>query len=123
MLENARNYIVLITIGTILSAFSIAAIISFTEPDTAGLGIFVFLYFSIFLCCAGVFTIAGLAMRQRLFKTLYVKNLQISLRQGILVSMLVTVSLGLNAHSLFYWWVALTLILLVLVIEVFFNLN
>jgi hypothetical protein len=123
MFENAKNHIVLIATGTGLSFFSIATIISFTEPSTAGLITILLLYGSIFLFVTGLCSIIGLATRQKYLTTLYSKNLNVSIRQGLLIGLLVTSSLALNAQGLMMWWVGLTLILFLIVIEVFFNLQ
>ena len=123
MFESPKNHIVLIGTGTGLSFFSIATIISFTEPETAGITTILLLYGSIFLFVAGLCSIIGFLIRQKYLTTLYTKNLQVSLRQGLLIGLLVTSSLALNANGLMIWWVGLTLILFLIVIEVFFNLQ
>ncbi len=123
MFENAKNHIVLISAGTILSFLSIATIVSFTEPDAVGWVTKLLLYGSIFLFFLGLSAIIGLFIRQRYLEGRYSKNLQVSLRQGFLVSLFITSSLALNAHGLMVWWVGLTLILFLLVIEVFYNLQ
>jgi hypothetical protein len=123
MLDNPKYHTILITTGIILSALSIASIIGVTRPDSISTATLTLLYLSIFLFTAGICMLVGMFIRQRLQAGLYTKNFKISLRQGILAGVLITSSLALNAHNLLFWWVAITLVLLLAVIEIFFNLQ
>lgn len=124
MLENApKQHILLIVISTILASFSLGCIIFFTDPKTAGMWTFLFLYFSVFLLTLGLSCLVGIITRQLLGQNLYIVNLSHSFRQGILIALLITVSLVLQAGGLLYWWVEASLILFVASIEAFLNLK
>jgi len=124
MLEHtSKQHILLIVISTILASFSLGCIIFFTEPESTGVWTFLFLYFSVFLLTLGVSCLIGIITRQLLGHHLYIVNLSHSFRQGILIALLITVSLVLQAQGLLYWWVEASLILFLASIEAFLNLK
>lgn len=113
----------LIGLSTLLAAFSLASIIVFTDPHSAGLATHIFFYLSLFLTCLGVFVILGLVGRQAFFPGLYINHLAQSFRQAILLSILITASFLLQGQRLLYWWVEASLILLLVFIEIFLSLK
>lgn len=122
MLEKAKTHFIFLTIGIILCAFSLFSIIRFTDPFAAGAITHLLLYLSVFLLCLGLFTLIGILVRQRFFYGIYIANLITSFRQAILLAILLTGSLFLQAQGLRFWWVELILILFLIVLETFFNL-
>lgn len=122
MLAKTKTHFVFLVTGIILCGFSLFSIIRFTDPATAGWLTHTLLYLSLFLLCVGVFTFLGILIRQRFFYGIYIVNLTTSFRQAILLAILVTGSLVLQAKDLRFWWVELILILFLIVVEVFFNL-
>jgi hypothetical protein len=82
------------------------------------------LYLSIFLGTTGLTTLVGLTVRKRFVKRgLYVQHLFESLRQGILIGILLTGSILLSASNLLSWWVELTFVLVIVTTELFFYSN
>ena len=123
MFKHFQQHLILIGLSTILAAFSLASIIFFTDPNTAGVITHLFFYVSLFLTSLGIFVIAGLLVRQMLFTGLYIIHLGQSFRQAMLLSVLISASLILQAQKLLYWWVEGSLILLLLFIEIFLSLK
>ncbi|MCC7356234.1 MAG: hypothetical protein IT410_01290 [Candidatus Doudnabacteria bacterium] len=123
MFERSRSHLILIAVGTILSLFSLGSIVAFTEPNSASWITFTLLYLSIFLTTVGLFAFTGLFIREKYSNDLYAKNIRASTRQAFLLGILTTASLALNAHNLLFWWVVLTLVLFLIVIETFYNLQ
>lgn len=121
MAENIKMHLALLVSGTLLSAFSVASIIFFSDPKTAGNFTHSFLYLSLFLFWLGLFTLIGILIRRRLNSGLYITSLKISTRQAFLISLLITVSLALKAQDLLFWWVEAGFVLLLIVIELFAN--
>jgi len=122
MLEKAKTHSILLGLGIIFCGFSLFSIIRFTDPYTAGAITHILLYLSLFLFCVGLFTLAGIIIRQRFFYGIYIANLITSFRQAILLAVLVTGSLLLQAKGLRYWWVELIFVLFLVMLEIFFNL-
>ncbi len=122
-MESVKIHITLILAGTILAAFSLGSIVTFTDPAKSSVLVFLFLYTSIFLACLGFFTAAGILIRRKFVPNVYVITLEHSFRQALLLSLLITLSMVLQGQRLLYWWVELTFILFLICVEAFFNLN
>jgi hypothetical protein len=123
MFAKSRTHLILILTGTALSAFSLGSIIKFTDPFTAGLLTHIFFYASLFMMSLGLLTSTGIVLRQKFTEGLYVSHLSASFRQAFLISLLLNISLLLQARSLLFWWVELTLVLFFLSLEVFLHLK
>lgn len=123
MLANLRSHFILIAIGSFLSAFSLACIIKFTDPYSSGIATHFFFYTSLFMLTLGIFMLAGIALRQRFLPGLYVTHLAASFRQSLFLSLLIIISLILQAHGLLFWWIGAVLVLFFLSLEVFLNLK
>lgn len=123
MQTNPKKQVSLIIFSTVLAAFSLASIISFTDPSAASWVTFGFFYASLFLASLGAFTLLGLALRQGFWPGLYVINLRNAFRQGFLIAILIAVSFILLAKRLLFWWVEGSLILFLAFVEAFLNLK
>lgn len=123
MLKTYQQQIYSIAGATLLSGFSLASVIIFTDPEQASAVVFLFLYLSAFLFSFGFFTLLGLLLRRYLAPTMFVLNFYTSLRQALLVALLITLSLVLLGQHLLFWWVELSLVLLLISIEFFLSLK
>lgn len=121
MLAKSKSHLILIGIGTFLSAFSLGCIIKFTDPYSGGSFTHLFFYLSLFMVTLGVCVLIGLSLRVRFAPGLYVNHLAGAFRQAIFLSFLITASLLLQAKGLLFWWVGITLFLFFLSVEVFIN--
>ncbi|MCL5008740.1 MAG: hypothetical protein M1400_00160 [Patescibacteria group bacterium] len=123
MFQDNKQQIYAIAGATLLSAFSLGAVLMFTDPGQASAGTFGFFYLSVFLFAFGTFTLLGLSLRRWLAPKMFVLNFYTSLRQALLVALLLVVSLLLLGQRLLFWWVELSLVLLLLSIEFFLSLK
>ena len=123
MLKSPKHHILLLSLSTFLAAFSLASIITFTDPVQSTYLTYIFLYLSLFLFSVGFFTLIGISIRQLLFQGIYITNLGHSFRQGILLAVLISGSLILQAEGLLFWWVGLSLVLFLTLLEAFLNLK
>lgn len=121
MITQPKQQVITIAFSTFLAAFSLAAIINFTDPGQSSPVTFVFFYLSLLLFCLGCFTLLGLGLRQWLLPGRYVKNLGNSFRQALLLALLIVISFVLLAQRLLFWWVELTLVLFFAAVEIFLN--
>lgn len=115
------GYIITLVLVVILAVFSTASIVSLTDPASSSFFILFCFYASVFLSVAGIGTLLGLGIRRYLTSEYFAQSFLTSIRQGILLAILVVVSLLLQADTLLYWWVELSLVLFLLVVEVLFN--
>ena len=123
MFKTPREQISTIVLSTLLAAFSLVAIILFTDPFTSGSVTHLFFYGSLYLTSLGLFTLLGLAARRMFTEGLYGIHLGDSFRQAIFISALIVASFALQASELLSWWVELTLILFLTSLEIFLNLK
>lgn len=123
MLDKPKKQVQTLVLSSILAFISLIAIVFWTDPYEVGWFTKGFFYLSMFLFCLGSFTLLGLYFRQNFLNTLYVINLKHSIRQAILVSVLICVTFLLSSQGLAYWWVEASLILFLLFFEIFFNLK
>ncbi len=123
MPSNPKRHVLLISFSTLLAAFSLGSIVSFTDPQSTSLLAFIFFYLSLFLLCLGAFTLFGIGMRQVFWPGLYVVNLSNSFRQAILIAILIVASFILLSQGLLFWWVEASLILFLAAVEGFLNLK
>lgn len=123
MIFKDKQYLLPIILSVLLAAFSVASIVTFTDPETAGWVTFAFLYLSFFLLGVGVLTLVGLTLRSFFSKGVYLTNLQHSFRQAVLVSLFLVATLALSAAGLLFWWVGVSLGLVFVFVELFLNLK
>lgn len=122
MTLKSTHYLLGIVMATVLAIFSSASILTFTTPNNAGPLNFFALYVSIFLSVCGIGLTLGLGLRHKLFHEHFTPSFKASLRQSVLISVFVVSSLMLQADRLLYWWVEVSILLLLVVIEILFNL-
>ncbi len=105
-----------------ISLISLIFILIKVDPYNTTALVFVIFYLSFFIAVAGLFTLAGFYLRRlivknkipfRLFKT--------SLRQGILISFILTGFLLLQSFRILKWWSGGIIVLVILVIEIYFG--
>lgn len=123
MYKTPKQQLATIFFSTLLAAFSLGSIITFTDPYMAGLATHGFFYLSLFLVSLGIFTLMGIALRRLLAPRTYIINLSSSFRQAFLVSLLISASFLLQSQRLLFWWVEGSLILFLLFVEIFFSLK
>lgn len=118
-----KQQITILSISAITAAFSLASIINFTDPYKAGWIIFVFFYISLFLLSFSVLTLMSFGLKRWLWPKIYLSDLSASVRQGILLAIFISLSIGLQMNGILFWWLELSLILFLIVIEIFINLK
>lgn len=122
MTIRTNGYFIALAVLTILAMFSGASIISYVDPNSASVYVLVSLYTSVFLAVTGFATLLGLGVRHYWLSERFASSAMVSFRQGLLLGGLVVISLILQADRLLYWWVELSIVLFLLVIEILFNL-
>lgn len=122
MAETVKTHLWLIGAGTILSGFSLASIVAFTNPNSAGKITHFLFFLSLFLFALGLFSLIGIMVRQHLRSGLYILHLAVSFRQALLLSIFITISLLLSTAGLLFWWIETLLILFLIATEIFLNL-
>ena len=123
---NLSIYLAGLVLTTLLASACLAAILIYFNPNSSDLLIFILFYLSLFISSTGVFTLSGLIIRwfsQR--KTLRLRSsinkiinqLEISFRQGLLLSVILIAVLILQSQRALTWWYLIILVGLVGLIE------
>lgn len=118
--QNPVIYYVLFVIGTLFSGFALYSILQFTDPHKAGMLVFLFLYFSLFLFTTSLFAAVGLWARRRTSSGMFMAQLAVALRQAVLFAVLVVLHLFLLRAGMLTFWVALGIFVVTALIEGYF---
>ncbi|MDP2631522.1 MAG: hypothetical protein Q8P30_01995 [Candidatus Uhrbacteria bacterium] len=115
---NIRQYILLLSIGTAMAWSAWFVVLISIDPATAGWQAFLIFYVTLFTSLAGLFMTISTVVRVQRFPVRDLGDLvHISLRQGLALSLLVTVALILMSQNLLTWWTLLLLVLSIIFIE------
>jgi len=116
-----RRYLFIMGFGTLISWGALVLVILNIDPFASGfIGLFSF-YVMLFLSLMGTFSLFGFFVRIIFVRrSVLFRHIGVSLRQSVLFSLLIMISLMLQANSLFTWWNAILLILGLALLEFFF---
>ncbi len=121
MHHTTRAYILPIVAGTVVGVAAFISILWSVDPFTSGVIPHLFFYLTLFLASGGIFTLLGIWLRKRWIPGVLIKQLQVSSRQALLLSLLITGLVLLQSANLLHWWVGITLVLFIITVEIFFN--
>lgn len=119
--HTTRTHILPLIVGTLIALAAFASVLWFIDPYTTGIGSHFFFYLTLFLSSGGIFAIAGILIRKKFMPGILAEQMSASIRQAILLSLLVTGLVMLQTFNVLMWWVAATLILFIIILEIFFN--
>lgn len=114
-----RNYLCLMIIGTIIAWIGWVFVLWRIDPqeaDVLGLALF---YLTLFVALVGTLATIGILYRIKFLKRkdLLSREVKISFRHGVMMSLVGVIALALSAQELLFWWNFLALIVLVAAIE------
>ena len=109
-----------LVLATLLAGACLAAILIYFDPIVSGSLIFVLFYLSLLITSTGIFTLIGLFIRRisqkRKFPLLpsrAIRQLEISFRQGLLLTIILLTVLILQSQRILVWWHLIILVGLV----------
>lgn len=121
MQQQVRQRIITSSLFALLFWLGIGSVVYYTTP-TASAWIVV-LFYALLLCAIACAVYpAQVYIRQRWLPQIWETQDALAKRQSLLISVLAVLLLYLQAEHLLFWWVAVSLGLFVLFLEVFFNL-
>lgn len=114
-----RQYLILMTVGTLICWSAWIFVILNIDPNQAGTIGMVFFYASLFLALVGTFSVIGFLIKRVLLKNdeVIFHHVKRTFRQGIIISSTLIVLLGLRQARLLEWWNSILIILLLIVVE------
>jgi hypothetical protein len=121
MHHTTRSYIIPIGLSTILSFAAFGSVLWSIDPFTTSWIGHLFFYLTLFLSLAGLFTFVGVLFRKKFAPGMFTEQLRISIRQGILLALLMIGLLLFQVFNVLFWWVGLTFILFIITVEIFLN--
>lgn len=117
-----RAYLILMGLGTILSAAAWIFIMNTVTPAQAEPLDLAFFYITLTFALIGLFSIIGVLIRLMLARERVVATrvVQTSFRQGAFLSILGIASLALGQRKTVSWWIILVLMAVVCALEIIF---
>lgn len=113
-----KGFLTGLVLATILAWACLIAVLNYNSPQGNGFGLLILFYLSLFAAIAGIFSIIGIFIRRiSQGKKSVQKQIKISFRQGLLLSLVLVVALFLQSQQLFHWWSLIILLLVVGFIE------
>jgi len=121
---NLPVYFIGLIVASLLAGLCLAAILVYFNPSSAGLLILILFYLSLFILSTSIFTLIGLFVRRvsqkqgtRLARIQAIRHLEVSFRQGLLLSLILITALILQSQRLLTWWHLLILVAVVALSE------
>lgn len=116
---NHKIYSIIMGIMTGLSSFGFFIIIFNFDPNQADWVVFVLFYLTLFLAALGLLSLVGFWLRRLFIKDRMQSRLAISssLRQGLIMSLVVVIAMWLQSARLLTWWNTILLALAAAALE------
>lgn len=123
---NLSVYLAGLVLTTLLASACLVTILIYFNPNSSDSLVFILFYLSLFIGSTGTFTLIGLIIRwfsQRKILRLrpsinkIINQLEISFRQGLLLSVILITVLILQSQRALFWWYLIILVGLVGFIE------
>ena len=121
---NLPVYLAGLVFTVLLAGGCLAAILTYFNPNTSEFLIFLLFYLSLLIGSTGILTLIGFFIR-RISRTRKaplparqaIHNLEVSFRQGILLSFILIVALVLQSQRVLVWWYLIILVGVIGLIE------
>ena len=117
-----KQYLMLMTVGTLAALASWFIVLMAIDPVTTGLPTKIAFYFTFFVSAIGVFAIVGVLARVLIIHREAVVSREVShaFRQAILFASIILICLFMASMEYLRWWTMTLTILLFAGIELFF---
>ena len=113
-----RRFLTGLVLATLLAWVCLFAILKYFDPFDQSYGVFAFFYLSFLFSVFGTFSLIDFLVRRITQKAKSEKShIKIALRQGILLSLIVILSLYFLQKEILFWWSLLPLILIFVILE------
>lgn len=115
-----NRYLVYIGIASLVSWFAFFLVITRLQPQHSQTISLLVFFISLFFALTTTFTIAGYFFRLWWHQNeIFYNHLNISLRQGILLSSIAISAIGLQILQILNWWIGILLITAITLIEIY----
>ena len=116
-----RSYIWGMRIAVLFSIIALGGAVYFIDPEASGFPGKALFFLILFFALSGIFNLILLRLRRRVtVEENAVEKINLSFRQGILLSIFFTGLLIMQGQRILIWWSALLLLAGIFLIELFF---
>ena len=116
-----RSYLWGLRIGTVISFGAFCAVIFLTDPIDIGNVAFILFYLTFFLTVFGISVLILTSLWQRMSKDMFTfDEIGMAIRQSILISIFITILVGMQQMKILLWWDALIVMGIVFLVELYF---
>ena len=114
-----KQYLILMTFGTVICWASWGVTIWSIDPDHAGFLGFVFFYASLFLALLGTFSVLGFMIKKKTLgdDELIFRHVKRTFRQGAMLAFFCLMLLAFRQMQILTWWNAVLIAILFAVLE------
>lgn len=114
-----KQYLLLMATGTVMCWVAWLFILFNIAPEQAGFLGFTFFYTSLFLGIVGVFSVIGFMIKKKKIdqEEIIFRQVKKTFKQGVLFGVFVVLSLILLQFNLLFWWNAILLALVYILLE------
>jgi hypothetical protein len=121
MAQQVKQQLVWIAAVSVIFALCTGLVLTFSDPFTSPWVVFALFYLSACCTATGILTLVFYGVRSLgAANVLHADRLATSVREGFLVSLLVVGSLVLSSRQVLFWWVELSLVVTLVLVEMFF---
>ncbi len=117
-----HRYISIIGITGLISLLAWVVVVYKLNPYESMALALAFFYTTLFISLSSFFTVFGFYLRVWIFKNeIFYKHINISLRQGVFLSLIAVVALVFQMMKVLSWWSGLLLVLVFVLLEMYFS--
>lgn len=116
------KYLTIISIAGLLSWAAFVVVVNKLNPYESPLLALPFFFISLFFALVCTFTVLGFYFRVWLYKNeIFYSHINVSLRQGLFLSLIASGALGFKLLGVLTWWTGLLFVLAITMLELYFS--
>lgn len=114
-----RAYMLFMGLGTLIAWLAWVIVLMNVDPQTTNVLGFTMFYVTLMVGLVGALTLVGISYRVLLLgrKDVLSREVKVSFRHAILLSMVSVIALALSAEKMLHWWVLVVLIAVAGILE------
>jgi len=117
-----NRYLIYVLIAGLLSSLAFFVVLFKLDPYNSTVLALSFWFLSMFLALASIFTLLGFYLRVWLYRNeIYYNHINVSLRQGVLLSLVAILCLAFQLLAVLTWWTGLLLTGAATLVEFYFT--
>jgi len=116
-----NRYVLFLTIALLVSVASLALVLMRLDPFVDGQLAITLFFVSLFFAISSLTSLVGYIIRVTLYRSeLFLNHFNVSLRQGVVISIGIISLLGLQAIKTLTWWNGIMIVAICFMLELYF---